>query len=295
MFKTSISRKPLIRLAALAALGLALTVFWSFNPAFAAPTATIITVTTTTGQTGTNSQCALHEALVNANNDAQTWADCPAGSGNDTIVFADSLGTATVTYFEGGPGVSDADGLTIDGGGDITISGANSYQVFIVSSGALLTVENLTIANGYCTVPSCSGGGGIQNAGTVTVLDTTFSGNTAYDTNGAAIYNTGTLTVENSTFSGNQITSGPYGGGAIFSGGSLSVTNSTFSGNTAASGGGITNSGTLTVTNSTFSDNVAFGTIENYGTATLFNTIVASASLACVSAPPQCGCLQHGQ
>ncbi len=61
----------------------------------------------------------------------------------------------------------------------------------------------------------------------------------------------GTLTVANSTISGN--TAG-FGGGGVDANGTLTVTNSTISGNTAGDrGGGVTNRvyGTMTVTNST--------------------------------------------
>ncbi|MBI2339260.1 MAG: hypothetical protein HYU99_02675, partial [Deltaproteobacteria bacterium] len=46
------------------------------------------TITVTSGSTdelGTNSSCSLREAIINANNDAATYADCTAGSGDDTI------------------------------------------------------------------------------------------------------------------------------------------------------------------------------------------------------------------
>jgi hypothetical protein len=100
-----------------------------------------------------------------------------------------------------------------------------------------------------------SGGGGIEN-------------------------NDGTLTVTNSTLSGNSAVGGD-GGGILSNGGTLTVTNSTLSGNSAAYGGGIANDGTLTVTNSTLSGNGAeFGgggiNIGVYGATTNVGaTIVA--------------------
>ena len=68
-------------------------------------------------------------------------------------------------------------------------------------------------------------GGGIYNAGTLTVSNSTLSGNSALD-GGAGIFNVGTLTVSNSTFILNFDYSGtedniygPYtdGGGNTFS------------------------------------------------------------------------------
>jgi CSLREA domain-containing protein len=69
--------------------------------------------------------CSLREAIINANNDLQSFPDCPSGNGADIITFDDSLGTATIVLGSELPTISDADGLTIDGGGDITVSGDN--------------------------------------------------------------------------------------------------------------------------------------------------------------------------
>jgi hypothetical protein len=49
--------------------------------------AATITVTTNNPNIASDGQCSLIEAIVNANNDAATHADCPAGSGADTVVL----------------------------------------------------------------------------------------------------------------------------------------------------------------------------------------------------------------
>jgi len=134
-------------------------------------------------------------------------------------VTFDCGGAATITVTSTKPIGSDT---TIDGWGVITISGGNSVGVFSVNTGVNFTVENLILANGN----SAENGGGIFNySGTVTVTNSTFSGNSAV-----------------------------YGGGGIGNdtGGTVTVTNSTFSGNSAENGGGISGGGTVTVTNSTF-------------------------------------------
>ena len=129
-------------------------------------------------------------------------------------------------------------------------------------------------------------GGGIENSGTLSVIDSTFSDNSASGAsgdlsagngNGGAIDNSGKLSVTGSTFSGNSATGGGAihsqcgtgSGGAIENSGTLSLTDSTFSGNSAVGGvelssgagdgGGIMNSGTLTVTLCAFSGNSATG------------------------------------
>jgi hypothetical protein len=82
--------------------------------------------------------------------------------------------------------VTDSAGLTIDGrGANITVSGGGSVRVFSVGSGATLDLRNLAVAGGNTN----GEGGGIFNAGTLTVTNSTFSGNTA--SAGDAIYNGG--------------------------------------------------------------------------------------------------------
>ncbi|MEZ0395827.1 MAG: sortase [Anaerolineales bacterium] len=209
--------------------------------------------------------CTLREAIESTNNAGN--GDCGANSNaNDIITFSVS---GTITLGSTLPAiVSGAGMLTIDGGGNITISGNNSVQVMRVNSGANLTLQNLTIANGSATL-----GGGIYNVGTLTVTNATFSGNSA--DYGGGIENYGTLTVTDSTFSNNSATI--YGGG-IENYGALTVTDSTFSNNSANNnGGGILNYySTLTVTNSTFSNNSATydggGVYNDGGTLTVTNS-----------------------
>ncbi|HJS28739.1 MAG TPA: choice-of-anchor Q domain-containing protein, partial [Anaerolineales bacterium] len=123
----------------------------------------------------------------------------------------------------------------------------------IYNSGTL-TMNNSTLS-GNSNVGSS---GGISNNGTVTVNNSTLSGNSAYFT-GGGIRNFGTVTINNSTLSGNSALAG-YGGGITNGGttGILTVNNSTLSGNSAGTnGGGIFNNGTLTVSNSTLNGNSA--------------------------------------
>jgi hypothetical protein len=158
--------------------------------------------------------------------------------------------------------------LTVNGNG-ATISGNNAVHVFTIDAGANMTIDNLTIINGFA---DGSSGGGINNRATLLVISSTFSGNSA-DNDGGGINNSGTLTVINSVFSNNN---GFQNGGGINNSGTLAMTISTFSGNDADEGGGISNSGTLTVMNNTFSGNSARdngGGINNSsGTATVLDS-----------------------
>src|SRR5258708_6146452 len=77
--------------------------------------------------------------------------------------------------------------LTLDGSGQaITVDGANLYTV-LVNGSATLDLNDLTIAVGNTT------GGGVFNEGTLSVTNSTFSGNFAID--GGGIYNTNGGTV----------------------------------------------------------------------------------------------------
>jgi hypothetical protein len=169
-----------------------------------------------------------------------------------------------------GPG---ANLLTVRGAGS---EGRYPFRVFTVPAGATVSISGLTITNGYST-----GGGGIANAGTLTLSNSTVTGNAAYYEGtfdfpayapGGGIYNgnnsgTAVLTIINSTISGNW--AGGDGGGIAngFSnyitgygegpGGTVTVSNSTVSGNYCECyGGGIENvEGSLTVINSTIVNN----------------------------------------
>jgi hypothetical protein len=144
-------------------------------------------------------------------------------------------------------------------------------------NGGTLTVSNSTLSGNT----NFEYGGGISNYGTLTVTNTTLSGNTA--STGGGIANAGMLTVAGSTLSGNSA-GGGYdggGGGGIYNTGTVTVSNSTLVGNSGFLGGGIINySGTLTVSNSSLVGNCAVlgGGIENYRTLTVSNSTLSGNS-----------------
>ena len=148
-------------------------------------------------------QCALREAILNANADGDTTSgDCAGGSGADTITFSVN---GTISLGSSLPDI--AGDLTISGPGaaNLTISGNHSVRVLrVLNNGVQLFLDHLTVANG-----SASTGGGI--------------------------YNRGVLRISNSIFSGNSASQ--YGGGIFNQGLYMTVTDSTFDGNTAGSGG----------------------------------------------------------
>jgi len=187
-----------------------------------------------------------------------------AAAPGDTITFACS-GTITLTST-----LILNQSLTIDGSGQaVTLSGGGTVQVVNVAGGVMATLKDLTITNGNS---SGSDGGGINNAGTLTISNSTISGNTSRVAGG--ISNGGTLSISSSTISGNT----SHVAGGIVNGGTLTISNSTISGNSSSGGpgGGIDNGGTLTISNGTISGNTGgFGAgIFNVGSLTAGNTII---------------------
>jgi CSLREA domain-containing protein len=136
-----------------------------FALAASAASGSIITVNTTLDETTSgDGLCSLREAITNANDNGQTYSDCAPGSGDDTITFSVS---GTITLGSTLPAIASGMGaLTIDGSGQTnTISGNNLVGVFFINSGAILTLQNITIANGRGEM-----GGGVLNIGTLNVL-----------------------------------------------------------------------------------------------------------------------------
>ena len=171
----------------------------------------IIVNTTADETTDGDGFCSLREAITNANDAAQTYTDCADPGGTTaTITFDASIAGGTITLVGSTlPGIVHT--LTIDGSGkNITVDGASSYQVLHVNSGATLTLNYMTIANGR---NSGSNGGGVFNQGTLSVTNSTFSGNSS-TAEGGGIFNwsSGPLTVTNSTFSGNSASVPPAHG-----------------------------------------------------------------------------------
>jgi len=237
------------------------------------------TAQATPGINTTDSACGLRDALLFAADAgaANITFDGTAFSASNTpaqnTITLGSAGTLTIppnTTITGATSGSDATLTNL-----VTVDGAKTYEVFNIPSGTV-AISSLTIADGK----SSASGGGIRNLGTLTVTNSTITGNQASGGGGGIVNAGGTLTVASSTFSGNQALNGP--GGGINNGGALTVTSSTFSGNqtTSEGGGGIVNAGgTLTVANSTFSGNQApsgpGGGILSNSTLSLANTIVS--------------------
>ncbi len=199
-------------------------------------------------------QCTLREALNNANAGGQTTAgDCNAGAVSTTIAFS----VTGVINLSGLLPLINSD-VVINGPGasqlDVHRSTGGNYAIFNINSGKTVTLSGLTISNGQL--------GGIHNSGNLTIAGCVITGNTVSGGAGGGVASSsGTLTITNSTISGNSATGLSVGGGGGISvlSGMLVMSNSTVSGNLAGNQGGGFNlqGGTATLTNCTISGNTA--------------------------------------
>jgi hypothetical protein len=179
-------------------------------------------------------------------------------SNGDTINFSLTYpATITVsTPLTLGPNVT----IIGPGASSLAISGDFSVGVFIINAGATVAISGVTIKLGASVL-----GGGIFNAGTLTLSDSAVLNN--FGQLGAGIFNsnTGTLTLSKTTVSLNSVdlVTNAGGGGIYNFEGTVTLSESTVSNNgvgatEVADGGGILNDdGLVTVTDSTVSSNVA--------------------------------------
>ena len=260
------------RLATLVVVGAVLMQFFFATPTLAA-TFTVTKVADTNDGV-CDADCSLREAIGAAN--ALPGADVitvPAGTYTLSIVGTGEDLNAT--------GDLDITGdLTINGAGDATIiDGGSIDRVLTIVLGATVFIDSVTIQNG--DPGAGAGAGGILNAGTLTLTNSTVTDNTG-ENFGGGILNTGTLTLTDTTVSDNILlgTNTSGGGGGIFSSGTLTLTRSTVSGNsTIGRGGGIYNLDlTTTITNSTISGNTALnggGIFNRFGTVVITHATIA--------------------
>ncbi len=222
---------------------------------------------------------ALLSNIVVTNNDdsgagslRQALLNAPSGA---TIVFANSLKGHTIPLTSGVLSINQSVNIDGPGASELFVSGSGCSQVFSVAGGANVTISGLTVTDGLDDSPfGIADGGGIVNAGNLTLQNTVVAGNeaSAIIASGGGIFNTGTLTLNHSQVTNNVVDSTESGGtgGGIenVTGGTLLIMQSVVSDNqviTSTSlfvqGGGIDNQAgaTATISNSTLAGNQANG------------------------------------
>src|SRR5947207_7503685 len=163
-------------------------------------------------------------------------------TGGGTLTF--QIGTAPIVLSNVLPTITVP--CTIDGGGTVTLSGANQFRILNLnfSSAGTVTLKNLTLTKAFVF----GDGGAIGNA---TAL--------------------GTLVIDNCHFL-NNLADPPHSGGAIWSIGPLTITNSEFAGNQAGNGGALCprfGNAIVNITNCSFHDNSTTNTTNGWGGAIL--------------------------
>ncbi len=252
-----------------------------------------------------DASCSLRDAIIASNGAAGSdIIDLTGVSG--TINLASSLDTINQSVAINGPGAAN---LSIDGGGNFrifriepsgvapqtistSISGLTMQNAaadagpapnFYYCGGAIKNYgEDLSVSDSVITSNTADFGAGICSrsyyssagiGGSLTISNTTISGNSAATFAGGGVYAshiTGSVSVDGSTISGN--TSGYFGGGLAIHGQNIEVTvsNSSILSNTAlGSGGGMdlvgSNSNLTIDGNSVIDGNIASGAANVFG------------------------------
>ncbi len=164
-----------------------------------------------------------------------------------------------------------AGSLTLVGAGrrESIIDGSALDRLFEVEAGATLTVQDLTLRNGF----SSEDGGAIENRGHTIVRRSLLEGNVLRYSwggrhRGGAIFNAGTLEVYSSVFENNRVDIGDSGGafgGALFNAGTLTVRDSLFRANRVSTddvvgiGAALFNIGTASVARASILDSQGDG------------------------------------
>ncbi len=200
----------------------------------------------------------------------------PAGGGPGGGIFNYSSLRIVDSIVSGNSSAYGGGGVWNNGNAKLEISGSTISANSAVGDGGGVSNVNgiMTIARTLISGNSSqSSGGGLSNYGTLTLVDSTVSGNS---NNGIFNWGGSTLKITGSTISGN--TSVGWGGG-LNSWGTVTIVNSTFASNAALTGGGILHyAGVMTVSNSTFSGNRATtggGGVWSSGAVTFKSTVLA--------------------
>jgi CSLREA domain-containing protein len=228
-----------------------------------------------------DASCTLRDAVLAANAAGGSLVDIEF----DASVFASAQ---TINLGSTLPDITGSVDVIGTGANRLNVrrNSADPYSVFTIDAGAKASLSDLTVSNGRTSTNGF--GGGIHNAGTLTLARIAIDGNEARFGGGGGIYNNaGTLTIDDSTISNNLANDGA---GLYNSTGFAHLTNTTISGNDTASHstGGITNlslgSGPAVVSllNSTIANNNGGsegGIYTSFDAVTkLKNTIVAGNS-----------------
>ncbi|MFN8465935.1 MAG: choice-of-anchor Q domain-containing protein [Caldilineaceae bacterium] len=235
-----------------------------------------ITVTTTSDSIADDGFCSLREAVIAANTD-NSFHDCPAGSGADTIVFDAQLPRPviiTLTLTGADEDAAETGDLDVSGTlaivGEtpdaIVIDGDAADRVFEALQASTLGISGVTIRHGSAPVGANGGGVLVDLAARLTLTDSVVISSSA--TSGGGLYSVGGLTIVSGTVAGNQ------GGGVTNDGGLLALKQAIVAGNTGGYGVVNEGQGSLTFTSGVVSANEG-GIYNVAATATVSDVQIA--------------------
>ncbi|HEX9000675.1 MAG TPA: choice-of-anchor Q domain-containing protein, partial [Blastocatellia bacterium] len=181
------------------------------------------------------------------------------GPGANLLTIDGGPGTNRVFSIEAGTPVTLNDVTLTGGNGTGTSFGGNGFggAIFVRNANTTFNLNRCRVTGN--TAPN-SGGGLLSTINAVVnISDSSFDNNTAAGAGGGLQNESATMTVRNTTISGNTANSSDFGGGGIrqTSTGTLTLTNATLTNNTAVGdGGGLRHSsGTVTVRNTIIAGN----------------------------------------
>jgi CSLREA domain-containing protein len=250
--------------------------------------ATTITVNSTADVISNDGSCTLREAIIAVNKQTASGGltgECPAGTGNDTIIVPAGAYTITIGgVLENQSLTGDYDitrSVTIQGAGRLcasppnsqcTIINANSVdRVFEITTTVQVTLSQMEIEGGH--EASGYGGGGILNNGALALNDLLIISNNTNASGGGLFNMSGATAVLNRVSFGNN--SAGAKGGAIANLSAITLTNVAMTFGTAGHGGGLSNDSRAVLTDSTLGSNTSTdatdggGGIWNQGNLTL--------------------------
>lgn len=253
------------------------------------------------GNRGSDGKISLREAITAVNNTSGlNEIELPAGTYQLTLT-----GLPEDSNLRGDLDITDSVKISGAGTGATMINGGALDRVFDVQAAGAVTLQDLTVTNGSLTLSNGGGlrtsaataltlkrvavtnnsafeGGGIDSRGTLQLIDSTISDNTALSF-GGGLSLVGMTSISGSTFSNNDATQG--GGLAVMSTAvSMAITNSTFTLNSSTTGGAaIHTHGNVLISSSTIAGNIGGAgpggiKVAPGGSVSLQNSILSSNS-----------------
>ncbi len=204
---------------------------YAVDQANSAPGSTILFQS---GLTGTITLAAMLELKANVRITGPGAASLTVSRGATSPGFSVFTVDTDVTASISGLTIAGGNaGSGIDNSGTLTVNGSTFSGNFPSGNGGIYNSGTATVSDTF-TSNSAVYGGGIFNSGTATVSGSTFTSNSAIYGDGGGIYNSGTatVTVSDSTFTGNSAsynsnTTHATGDGAgIYNGGTATVSGS---------------------------------------------------------------------